>query len=67
MTIIRYGPKVCHWVFFLCVAFYEVLIEPEFFEDSRRYQHKRQLLVVNDGSEGLRIPRAVVRPRGCLT
>ena len=37
-----------------------------FLGDSRRYQHKRQLLVVNDGSEGLRIPRAMGRPRGCL-
>ena len=45
---------VCHRVFFVCVAFYEVLIE--FFGDSCCYQHKRQLLVVKEVSEGLRIP-----------
>ena len=53
---------VCHRVFFVCVAFYEVLIE--FFGDSCCYQHKRQLLVVKEGSEGLRIPWVRGPPEG---
>ena len=38
----------------------------EFFGDSRCYQHKRQLLVVKEESEGLRIPwdRPWATPQG---